>query len=152
VLTFSGPQEPATSKAPTFRKPSERWGTRQCKGKFNYQDKIKDKTTSKTNHHKMSCPSGIISVVVRSIVGTTNGKGGPPAVAGGSVVGGMVGDAIKPPATRGFWSIARDLANFYDKSKGNVSQWLGTGPDAAAAAGATGAIGAGAAVTAKDGC
>jgi RHS repeat-associated protein len=73
-------------------------------------------------------------------------------VAGGSVVGATVGDAINPPATRGFWSIGRDVKNFFNPRLGSVGKWLGTGPDAAAAAGATGLAGAGAATAAKGGC
>jgi hypothetical protein len=56
-------------RPPTFRKPSERWGTRKFRNKF------KNKITSKTNHHKMSCPSGIISGATRSILGSTDVKG-----------------------------------------------------------------------------
>ena len=73
-------------------------------------------------------------------------------VAGGSVVGATVGDAINPPATRGFWSMGRDFANRYRPSLGTIGKWLGTGPDAAAAAGSSGLAGAGAATAAQGGC
>ena len=75
-------------------------------------------------------------------------------VAGGSVVGATVGDAINPGATRGFWSASRDWANRirFNYPGGSFGKWLGSGPDAAAAAGATGLAGAGAATAAKGGC
>lgn len=60
----------------------------------------------------------------------------------GSGIGGRVGDAINPPATRG-WSFGRDIQNRFDRSKGSVGNWLATGPDAGAAAGATGFSGSG---------
>jgi hypothetical protein len=61
----------------------------------------------------------------------------------GSATGGSVGDSIKPPATRGFWSIPRDLKNFYNPHKGSIGQFFETGPDAAAAAGSSGIGGSG---------
>jgi len=73
-------------------------------------------------------------------------------VAGVSLVGGFVGDNINPPATRGFWNLGRDIANRFMPSKGSLGKWLGTGPDAAAAAGASGMAGAGAATAVKGGC
>ena len=60
----------------------------------------------------------------------------------GGLTGGKVGDAISPPATRGFWSVTRDIQNIFNPSKGwNLGKCMATGPDAAAAAGATGATG-----------
>ncbi len=53
-----------------------------------------------------------------------------------------VGDAINPPATRG-WSFSRDIQNRLDPRKGSLGNWLATGPDAGAAAGATGFSGSG---------
>jgi RHS repeat-associated protein len=70
-------------------------------------------------------------------VGTLGG-----GVAAGGLMGGVVGDSINPPATRG-WSFGRDLANRYNPALGSVGSWLGTGPDAAAAGGSTGASGSG---------
>jgi RHS repeat-associated protein len=70
-------------------------------------------------------------------VGTLGG-----GVAAGGLIGGVVGDSINPPATRG-WSFGRDLANRYNPALGSVGSWLGTGPDAAAAGGGTGASGSG---------
>ena len=60
----------------------------------------------------------------------------------GGLVGGPVGDSINPPATRG-WSLSNDLGNAYNSALGSVGGWLGTGPDAAAAGGATAAGGSG---------
>jgi hypothetical protein len=61
----------------------------------------------------------------------------------GSAVGGFVGDSINPPATRG-WSLGRDLSNRFQPSLGwNLNKFFGTGPDAAAGAGATGGTGSG---------
>ena len=59
-------------------------------------------------------------------------------IASGSVTGGSVGDSINPPATRGFWSLRRDWENRFQVGKGSVLQFFATGPDAAAATGATG--------------
>ncbi len=60
----------------------------------------------------------------------------------GGLSGGKVGDAINPPATRGFWSVTRDIQKLFDPSKRlNLGVFMATGPDAAAAAGATGAAG-----------
>lgn len=73
-------------------------------------------------------------------------------VAGGSAVGATVGDSINPPATRGFWSLSRDVKNFFNPRLGSVGKFLGTGPDVAAATGAAGLAGAGAATAAKGGC
>jgi hypothetical protein len=36
----------------------------------------------------------------------------------GGLTGGAVGDAINPPATRGFWSFGRDRANLFKIGKG----------------------------------
>src|SRR5208337_621174 len=69
-------------------------------------------------------------------VGTLGG-----GVAAGGLMG-VVGDSINPPASRG-WSFGRDLANRYNPALGSVGSWLGTGPDAAAAGGSTGASGSG---------
>ena len=63
------------------------------------------------------------------------------AAIGGSL-GGRLGDAITPPASRG-WSLARDVRNVYNPSLGTPAQWLATGPDEAAAAGAATAAGSG---------
>jgi hypothetical protein len=63
--------------------------------------------------------------------------------AAGGAIGGRVGDAINAPATRGF-SISRAISQGYKSGMGSVKQWLGTGPDAQAAAGATAAAGSGA--------
>ncbi len=71
-------------------------------------------------------------------------------VAVGSVVGGGLGDRINPPATRG-WSFSRDIANHYNPRLGSLGKWLGTGPDAGAAAGATG-LGAGVISVLRGGC
>ncbi len=58
----------------------------------------------------------------------------------GGLTGGAIGDAINAPATRGFWSFGRDKANLFDPRKGlDLGKFMATGPDAAAAAGATGA-------------
>ena len=73
-------------------------------------------------------------------------------VAGGSLVGGSAGGAINPNVTRGFWSPSRDVANRFRPSLGSISKWLGTGPDAAAATGASGLTGASVAIPAKGGC
>ena len=63
-------------------------------------------------------------------------------LAAGGLTGGKVGDAINTPATRGFWSLSRDIGNLFNPSKGwNLGNFMATGPDAAAAAGATGAAG-----------
>ena len=56
-------------------------GTRTFKFRITIktQTKTKATTTTKTkteaNHHKMSCPSGIIRLVQRSVVGSTDSKG-----------------------------------------------------------------------------
>jgi hypothetical protein len=69
----------------------------------------------------------------------------------GGMVGGPVGDSINPPATRG-WSLSNDLGNAYNSALGSVGSWLGTGPDAAAAGGATAAGGSGLAGFLRGGC
>lgn len=56
--------------------------------------------------------------------------------------GARLGDAIHPPATRG-WSLSRDRRNVFNPSVGSVGDWLSTGPDEGAAIGALAMAGAG---------
>jgi hypothetical protein len=72
----------------------------------------------------------------------------------GSITGGIIGDSIKPPATRGF-SIPRwwrDGYRFNHPEGSNPWPWLGKGPDAWASGGAAGLGGSGPALFAKGGC
>jgi hypothetical protein len=60
---------------------------------------------------------------------------------------------VAVPTLDGLLSPSRDWANMYQPGMGkNRSEWIGTAPDAAAAGGATGFIGAGGAVGTKGGC
>jgi RHS repeat-associated protein len=99
----------------------------------------------------MTVVSGINDFKSGNYAGAAYGAGSiVGGLAAGSVVGGAVGDRINPPATRG-WSFSRDIANRYKPSLGSVVKWLGTGPDAGAAAGATG-LGAGIMAFLRGGC
>jgi RHS repeat-associated protein len=67
------------------------------------------------------------------------------SVAAGSALGGPLGDLLSPGGASRGWSPTRDWANRYDPSRGSPWDWLATGPDAPAAAGALTLGGAGAA-------
>jgi len=95
--------------------------------------------------------SGINDVRSGNYAGVAYGAGSlVGGFAAGGTVGRAVGNSIKPPASPG-WSFFRDIRNLYNPRLGSVSDWLGTGPDTGAAAGASG-FGAGLIAFLRGGC